>query len=316
MQAVTVSAFGSPDVLRVADVTVPQPGPGQVRVKVHAAAVHPVDLGIRSGLFAELLPDQRRYVLGWDLAGTVDAVGAEVVAFRPGDAVVGLSVWFDSLAGTQAEFVVLDASGVAAAPKGATWADAATLPLNALAAVQALNLMPGSTRSVAITGAAGAVGAFAAELAVHRGQSVYAVASAQDETFIRGLSATFVPRSADPAGAIRAVAGGPVDAVLDAAGIGEAALGAVRDGGVFVATVPPAAPPAQRDIQVFPMWVKPDGGQLAELVALAEQGKLTLRVAQTYPLSDAAQAHARLEKGGVRGRLVLMSVLRDRKELG
>jgi NADPH:quinone reductase len=305
MQAVTVSTFGGPDVLHVADVAVPEPGPGQVRVKMHAAAIHPVDLAIRAGALAELLPDQPHYVLGWDMAGTVDAVGAEVTAFHPGDAVVGLSVWLRSLAGTQAEFVVLDAAGVAAAPEGVSWVEAATLPLNALAAVQALNLMPQGTRSVAITGAAGAVGGFAAELAVHRGQSVYAVASAQDEPFIRGLSATFVPRSADPAGAIRAAADGPVDAVLDTAGIGGAALEAVHDGGTLVTTIPPTAPPAQRDIQVSALQVEANGGQLAELAALAEQGKLTLRVAQTYPLGDVALAHARLEKGGVRGRLVL-----------
>jgi NADPH:quinone reductase len=305
MQAVTITTFGGPDVLRVADIAVPEPGRGQVRVKVRAAAVHPVDLAIRAGAFAELLPGQPRYVLGWDLAGTVDAVGAEVTALRPGDAVVGLSVWLRSLAGTQAEFVALDAAAVAAAPDGASWAEAATLPLNALAAVQALDLMPQGTRSVAIIGAAGAVGAFAAELATHRGQSVYAVASAQDETFVRGLSAVFVPRSADPASAIRAAADGPVDAVLDTAGIGGAALGAVRDGGAFVTTIPPTAPPAQLDIRVSAVQVEANGGQLGELVALAEQGKLTLRVAQTYPLQDAALAHARLEKGGVRGRLVL-----------
>lgn len=305
MQAVTISTFGGPDVLRVADVAVPDPGPGQVRVKVRAAAVHPVDLAIRAGAFADLLPGQPRYVLGWDLAGTVDAVGAEVTAFRPGDAVVGLSVWFRSLAGTQAEFVALDAAGVAAAPEGASWVEAATLPLNALAAVQALDLMPPGTRSVAITGAAGAVGAFATELAAHRGQSVYAVTSAQDETFVRGSSAVFVPRSADPAGAIRTAADGPVDAVLDTAGIGGAALGAVRDGGAVVTTIPPTAPPAERDIRVSALQVEADGGQLAELVALAEQGNLTLRVAQAHPLRDAALAHARLEKGGVRGRLVL-----------
>jgi NADPH2:quinone reductase len=305
MQAVTISTFGGPDVLRIADVAVPGPGPGQVRIKVRAAAVHPVDVAIRAGAFAELLPGQPRYVLGWDLAGTVDAVGAGVTAFGPGDAVVGLSVWLRSLAGTQAEFAVLDAGAVASAPHGASWAESAALPLNALAAAQALDLMPEGTRSVAITGAAGAVGGFAAELAAQRGQSVYAVAGGQDETFARGVSAVLVPRSADPAGAIRAAAGGPVDAVLDTAGIGGDALGAVRDGGALVTTIPPAAPAAERDIRVSALQVEADGHQLAGLAALAGQGKLTLRVAQTYPLKDAALVHARLEKGGVRGRLVL-----------
>src|SRR5919198_5120268 len=256
MRAVTISTFGGLDVLRVADIAVSEPGRGQVRVKVRAAAVHPVDLAIRAGAFAELLPGQPRYVLGWDVAGTVDAIGAGVTAFHPGDAVVGLSVWLRSLAGTQAEFVVLDAAGVAAAPDGASWAEAATLPLTALAAAQALDLMPQGTRSLAITGAAGAVGGFAAELAAHRGQSAYAVASAQDEAFVGGLSAAFVPRSADPAGAIRAAAGGPVDAVLDTAGIGGGApRGGPRRGGPGP-PLPPPPPPPPRGNPGFP----PPGG--------------------------------------------------------
>lgn len=308
MQAVTVSSFGGPDVLHLADIPVPEPGPNQVRIKVHAAAIHPVDLAIRAGTFTQLLPDQPHYVLGWDLAGTIDTVGAQVTTFRPGDTVIGLSVWFDTLAGTQAEYAVLNAASLAAAPQAASWAAAATLPLNALAAAQALNLLPPDAHSIAIIGAAGAVGTFATQLATHHGQSVHAIASTQDQPLIRGLGAVFVPRPADPAGlagAIQAAAGGPVDAVLDTAGAGGAALGAVRDGGTLVTTFPPTAPPGQRDIQVAALQVVADGGQLAELVALAEQGTLTLRVAHTYPLRDVALAHARLAKGGVRGRLIL-----------
>jgi NADPH:quinone reductase len=305
LKAVTFSAFGGADAIEIADVPVPQPGAGQVRVKVRAAAVHPVDLATRAGAFAALLPDRPVFVLGWDLAGTVDAIGSGVTAFRPGDAVVGLTVWFRSLAGTQAEFAVLDAAELTAAPRGASWIEAATLPLNAMTAAQALSQLRAGTRTVAIIGAAGAVGAYATELAVHQGQSVYAVASAEDEGFIRGLSATFVPRSDDPALAIQQAAGGPVDAVLDSAGLGEVALGAVRDGGSFVTTFPPSAPPPARGIQVSSVQVEADGHRLGKLVCLAEQGKLSLRVAQTYALHDTAQAHARLEKGGVRGRLVL-----------
>jgi NADPH:quinone reductase len=120
------------------------------------------------------------------------------------------------------------------------------------------------------------------------------------------LSATFVPRSDDPAVAIREAAGGLVDAVLDTAGLGEAVLDAVRDRGSFVTTLPPRAPSPVRGIEVSAVQVAADGQRLAELVDLAEQGILSLRVAQTYALHDAAQAHARLEKGGVRGRLVLI----------
>jgi NADPH:quinone reductase len=305
MKAVTFSNFGGTDVIEVADVPVPEPGAGQVRVKVRAAAVQPVDLATRGGAFAELLPDRPVYVLGWDLAGTVDAVGAGVTTFEPGDAVVGLTVWFRSLAGTQAEFAVLDAGELAAAPRGASWVEAATLPLNALTAAQALGQVQDGARSIAVIGAAGAVGAFATELAVHQGQSVVAVASVEDEGFVKGLSATFVPRSDDPAVAIREAASGPVDAVVDTAGVGEAALGAVRDGGSFVTTFPPSVPESVRGIAVSAVQVDPDGDWLGELVALVEQGTLSLRVAQSYPLDDAAQAHARFEKRGVRGRLVL-----------
>ena len=306
MKAVTFSTFGGEDVIDIADVPVPEHGAGRVRIKVRAAAVHPVDIATRSGDFSALMPDRPYFVPGWDLAGTVDAVGPGVSTFRPGDAVVGLSVWFDSFAGTHAEFAVLDADALASAPRGASWADAASLPLNALTAAQALSQLREDAVSIAIIGAAGAVGAFATELAVHQGKSVYAVASAQDEGFIRGLSATFVPRSDDPAEAIREAAGRPVDAVIDAAGLGESVLGAVRDRGSFVTSLPPRVPSPVRGIEVSAVQVAADGHRLGELVDLAEQGILSLRVAQTYALDDAAQAHSRLEKGGVRGRLVLV----------
>ncbi|MDR0359314.1 MAG: NADP-dependent oxidoreductase [bacterium] len=305
MQALTVSTFGGPEVLEVVDIAVPEPGPGQVRIRVQAAAVHPVDLGIRAGFFAEFVPRRSHYVLGWDLAGTVDAAGSGVTSFRPGDAVVGMTDWLRTLRGTQAEFAVLDAAAIAAAPSGATPVESATLPLNALTAAQALDLLPDGARSLAVVGAAGAVGAYAIELAIQRGLSVLGVADQKDESFVRGLGATFVPRSADPAAAIRATAGDRVDAVLDAAGLGREVLGAVRDGGGFVPTVPPATPPGERDIQVSGVQVAADGARLGELAALADAGTLTLRVAGTHPLADAAEAHAHLERGGVRGRLVL-----------
>jgi NADPH:quinone reductase len=305
MRAVTVSTFGGREALQVADVPLPEPGPGQVRIRVQAAAVHPVDLGTRAGAFAEILPRRSHYVLGWDLAGTLDALGTDVAGFRPGDAVVGMTDWLRTLRGTQAEFAVLDAAAIASAPRSATPVEGATLPLNALTAAQALDLLPHGTRSLAIIGAAGAVGAYATELAIHRGLSVYGVADRKDEPFIGGMGATFVPRSTDPVAAILAEAGDQVDAVLDAAGLGGEVLGAVRDGGGFVPTLPPATPPSERDIQVTGIQVTADGAQLAELVALADAGTLTLRVARTYPLADAAEAHTQLEKGGVRGRLVL-----------
>ena len=307
MRAVTISEYGGPDVLRVAEHPVPEPGPGQLRVRVRAAPVHPVDIGTRVGAFAERVGWRPPFVLGWDLAGTVDAVGEGVTAFQPGDEVVGLHDWFHGGgAGTQAEYALLDAAATAAAPSGVDPAAAATLPLNALTAAQALDLAGLSAGSIAITGAAGAVGAYAAQLAVHRGLTVYAVAGPQDEEFLRGLGAVFVPRAKDVAGAVREAAGGPVDSAFDPAFIGGAVLGAVRDGGTLVAGAGPLAPPPERGVRTTGVEVEPDAAQLAELVRLVEQGALTLRLAQTYALEDAPTAHEVLAKGGVRGRLVLL----------
>jgi NADPH:quinone reductase-like Zn-dependent oxidoreductase len=167
-----------------------------------------------------------------------------------------------------------------------------------------LDLRPGQT--LAVTGAGGAVGGYAVELARHRDLEVIGIGGEQDATFIERLGGTFVGRSDDPASAIRSIAVEGVDGLLDAAVVGVPAIGAVRDGGVFVAVIPPAAPAPEREIRVLTLGVHSDGARLRKLVTLVERGQLTLRVAQTFPFDAAAQAHAMFAKGGVRGRLVLV----------
>ncbi len=306
MRAVVIEGYGGPEVLQVAEVAQPQPGPGQVQVRVRAAAVHPADGAARAGVLAALVPERERYVLGWDFAGEVAELGAGVSGYAVGDAVVGLSDWFETLVGTQAEYVVLDATALAPAPVGTSAVDAAGLPLNGLTALQALPLLglaPG--QSLLVTGAAGGVGAFAVELAVRSGLVVYALAGPDDEKFVTGLGATLVPRSADPVAALRELVPAGVDGVLDAAVLGPPVLGAVRDGGSFVAVVGPAAPTPERDIRVGKVSVHSGGTDLADLVDLVQRGELTLRTAGTYPVEQVAQAHTRLAAGGVRGALVL-----------
>ncbi len=228
--------------------------------------------------------------------------------FALGDPVIGLSDWLATKVGTQAEFVVLDAAALAPPPSGVSAVEASTLPANAPhTAAQALDLLAlAEGQILAVTGAGGAVGGYAVELARHRGIRVIGIGSDQDEAFITRLGATFVARSEDPAGAIRALAPGGVDAVLDAAVVGGAVIGAVRDGGAFVGLVPPAAPPAERRIRVSSVGLRSDGAQLRELVGLVEQGRPALRVARTFALEQAAEAHEALARGGVRGRLVLV----------
>ncbi|MEV0096460.1 NADP-dependent oxidoreductase [Streptomyces sp. NPDC050738] len=297
MRAVVLTSFGGPEVLETAEVETPEPGPAQVRIKVRAAAVNPVDAGTRAGVFGGE-PGQQ-VGLGWDVAGTVDAVGAGA-PWSIGDEVVGLLYGTVKSLGTHAEFAVLDASAIAAAPRSADADAAATLPLNGLAAAQALALLKlDAGQSLLVTGAAGAVGGYAVQLARRAGLVIDAQAGAEDEELVRALGADhFVPRTGP--------LGTGYDGVLDAAVLGDVALAAVRDGGAHVGLIPGASPASERGIRVETQEVEADGELLAELVTLVDEGVLTLRVAETYGLEEAAKAHARLQEGGVRGRLVLV----------
>ncbi|MFJ4779915.1 NADP-dependent oxidoreductase [Streptomyces sp. NPDC088762] len=296
MKAVVVNGFGGPENVEIAEVAVPGPEAGQVRIRVRAAGVNPVDGAVRAGVFGGA---GQRLGLGWDVAGEIDATGADVTGWNWGDRVVGLHYGTVKPLGTHAEYVVLDASAVAAAPASVDTAAAAALPLSGLTAARSVGLLglaPGA--SVLITGAAGVVGGLAVQLAAQAGLVVTALAGEEDEALVRSLgAAAFVPRGQAPAE--------PVDGVLDAAVLGEAALAFVRDGGAYVGLIPGHAPAAERGIRVQEQEVAPDGELLARLVSLVDAGTLTLRVSETFPLTDAAKAHDRLDAPGVRGRIVL-----------
>jgi NADPH:quinone reductase-like Zn-dependent oxidoreductase len=181
------------------------------------------------------------------------------------------------------------------------------LPLNGLTALQALDLLDfGPQRTLLVTGAAGGLGGFVTELAAARGWHVVATAAAVDEDLVRSLGARdFVPRGVELVPAVRALIPGGVDAVIDTALLGIAAHGALRGGGTFVAVVSGAAPPPLRGTTVAKVWIRANDPRLADLVSLVDKGELTLRVAETFPLDRAADAHRRFEAGGVRGRLIL-----------
>ncbi|MGW3497055.1 NADP-dependent oxidoreductase [Streptomyces sp. NPDC001020] len=298
MRAAVVRLFGGPEAVEIVETGVPEPGAGQVRIKVAAAALNPVDGAMRAGVFGEA---GRQVGLGWDAAGTVDAVGVGADgAWNVGDEVVALAYGTTKPLGTHAEYVVVDTDAVAKAPSTVDAVHAATLPLNALTAVQALDLLglaPGG--SLLVTGAAGAVGGFAVQLAAHRGISVTALARETDEELVLSLGASrfITGEVVEPAS---------VDAVLDAALLGERALEWVRDGGSYVGVMPGAHPASVRGVRTTAVEVSPDGTRLAELARLVDEEVLTLRVAETYALDEAAKAHTRLAEGGVRGRLVLV----------
>lgn len=295
MRAVVVRTFGGPEVVEIAEVAVPEPGAGQVRIRVAAGALNPVDLLVRNGVFGGA---GKVLGLGWDVAGTVDAVGV-AAAWQVGDEVVALVPGVADPLGAHAEYVVVAADAVAKAPATVDAVHAGTLPLNGLTAAQALDLLePAPGASLAVTGAAGAVGGFAVQLAVRRGFVVTGHARAADEELVRSLGAAeFTAEGVRP---------GSVDAVLDAAMLGAPALEWVRDGGVFVGVQPGREPASVRGVRTTAVEVSADGARLAELARLVDEGALSLRVAETFALRDAAKAHARLAEGGLRGRLVLV----------
>ncbi len=308
MRSVVVRRFGGPEVLEIIDTPVPAPGPGQVLVKVAASSLNPIDLSTRAGRITQagLVAPSDQLGLGWDVAGHVQETGPGARRFRVGDPVIGLRDLLFA-GGAHADFVVLDETALAPAPKYVPLVDAATLPLNALTADRALDLTGlGRGRTLLVTGASGGVGGFAVQLAALRGLRTVALARPDDAERVRSLGADEVVTSADDLGpAVRAIVPGGVDAVIDAAVLGITAHQALRGEGTFVALVRPFAPPPIRGTRVLVQEVFADGARLAELAALADAGVLTLRVAHTLTFDDAQTAHILLEKGGVRGRIVL-----------
>lgn len=285
-------------------------GPGLVRIRVEAAAINPADVYAAAGQLDALIGEvDGDHVLGWDVAGTVVEAGSGVADLAPGTRVVAMAQQFPAGPGTHADEVVLPAGHVVAAPAAMDPVLASTLPLNAMTASQALDLLAlprGS--SLLVTGAAGGVGGYAVELAVEAGLTVVAAARAEDASWLRqrGAAQVLTERGVDLAAAAKAAAPGGVDGALDAAPVGPPLVAAVRDGGAFVSVLIPAIPDPERGVRVELQQVTADGERLAWLVALVDRGLLTPRVAETWPLDEAPAAYAAAAKGGLRGRVVLV----------
>lgn len=300
MRVCEVSAFGGPEVLRIAERPWPSAAPGEVLVEMAATTVNPTDIAARSGHHRARMPDlEPPFVPGWDLVGTVTE--SDDPRYRPGDPVVGMIPWvaIGGRVGAYAQAVVVDPEWLAPLP-GAVSPAAAALPLNAMTARQGLDLIGAPAgATILITGASGAVGGFATQLAAMDGLRVIAQASAGDEQWVASLGAhEVVPRDLDFA----AVA--PVDALFDAVPIGARAAVAVRDGGVALFTRGVAD--VERDrIRVETPLAHPDATMLSGLVELAQRGRLQTRIARTLDLSQAAEAHQLAERGGLRGKLLL-----------
>jgi len=287
-----------PDSIEIVEVPVVEPGPGEVRVEIAGAAVNPVDLGVARGVFHAMgLVNQPEHTgLGWDFAGTVVATGPGV-GLTVGTRVAGLVDGFDRDFGTYAEQLVVSAADAAVVPDELDLLEAATVPLNALAAAQITDLLgdaPADGNRLLVTGAAGAVGGYVAALARDRGWQVTGLARTEDEEFVRGRGAEFTTH-AEPGW----------DAVADGAALQERGIALVRDGGTFIGVRPGAEPAAERGITVAAVIAHPDGPRLGGLLARTASGELPARVHAVVPLDQVADTHRAMAKGGVRGRYVL-----------
>lgn len=308
MRAVGFTEFGGPEVLQVLELPAPDVGPGEIRIRVHAATVNAVDALQRSGVARS--PDaQPPFVPGMEASGVVDQIGTGTnTDLRVGDRVMAI-VLSSGSHGAYAEQVVVPVESVVRAPDATTDVQAATLPMNGLTArlaLDTLRLEPGQT--VAITGAAGAVGGYAVQLAKADGLRVVADASEQDEALIKELGADVVlRRGAEYPGRVRAEVPEGVDGLVDTASLGALTAQAVRDGGRVV-TLLGYDGPGERDITYEPIVVFRYVRERAKLDRLRQQvedGLITLRVAKSFPAEQATDAHRLLAAGGVRGRLVL-----------
>ncbi len=258
MRAIGLFTHGGPEVLEIVDLPEVHAGPGEVRIRVHAATVNPTDVGVRNGTRAEQQKaDPPPYVPGMEAAGIIEEVGSGVPdRLKVGDAVMAIVVPKGSH-GAYSEQIVLDARSVVRAPVGKTHAEACTLPMNGLTARQSLDLLklsPGQV--IAVTGAAGAYGGYVIQLAKAEGLTVIADASEKDEELVRSLGADFVVRRGDDvASRIREHFPQGVDGLADGAVLNERVIPAVRDGGSFTSVRGFLGAP-QRDIRFTPPPVR------------------------------------------------------------
>jgi NADPH:quinone reductase-like Zn-dependent oxidoreductase len=311
MRVIGVNEFGGPDNLTIVDGPEPHAGPGEVRIRVRAIAVSPTDTLSRAGLGAPMAGPP--YVVGMDAAGVVDEVGPAGddggTPFAVGDEVMAITIPAGPHGGAYAEYVVGPWRSMAPIPAGSSVEEAATLPMNGLTAVQALEklaLPAGAT--IAVTGAAGTLGSYVVELAKDAGLTVIADSSEKDVPLVEGLGAdTVVARGDDVADRILAAAPGGVDAVVDAAVQKELVTRAVRPGGAFVSfrgwTGDGTDGVRFVVVRVADEYLSHE--KLDGLRKKVEQGVVSLRVAGILPAADAGEAHRRLEAGGTRGRFVL-----------
>ena len=304
MKAVVINKFGGPEVLHLADMPDPTPGPGEIVVDIHAASVNPADCRVRDGARQNIVTAKFPQVLGRDFSGVVRSAGAGVSDFKPGDPVFGVTV--QGKDGTYAEAIAIDATICAKKPEFLTHVEAAALALIGLTSLisieDTLKLKKGE--KILIQGGAGGVGGYAVQLCRHIGATVLATASARNHDYVKQLGAdTVIDYTQDDFTKIAR----DCDAVFDTVGgkVQTRSYESLKPGGrlAWIAAGEPDAKP-HGAIQVLRPNVTRDRPHLERVVELARSGAVKVPPIEVFKLSDAARAHERSDSRHVRGKLV------------
>jgi len=316
MRAIAIHEFGGTETLKLEDLPTPEPAAGEVRIRIFASGINPVDWKIRQGMLSKGFPHVFPVIPGWECAGIIDAVGEGAIRFRRGDAVYAYTRKPTVQGGTYAEYVVVPETSVAEKPAMHLFHEAASVPLAGLTAYQALfrkheDVGPG--RTVLVHAASGGVGMFGVQLAKNAGARVIGTAGPDNQAFIRSLGVDFAIdyRQEDFRDAVRRIAPEGVDVVFDCVG-GETqpkSYDIVKPGGRLVSVVDtPKADEAKAKglAEAYFHFVEPSAAELKILADLIDSGKLRTHVSSILPLAEAALAQQKSQEGRTRGKTVLV----------
>lgn len=303
MRAMTYDRFGGNEVLSQTEQPLPKVGPGEVLVRVRCAAVNPVDWKIMAGGLRDLMDTVFPVVPGWDVAGVVERTGIDAPEFSEGDEVIAYARKDYVHGGTFAEYVTVPVRCLARRPSALSWQQAAGLPLAGLTAYQTLTrLGTKEGETVLIHNAAGGVGSLGVQIARALGARVIGTASPANHDRLRELGAEPVAYGDGLAARVRETAPDGVDVVADfVGGVLDTTLEVLGEGGRHASIADNSVTGAGGQW----MWVRPSGSDLGRLAALADEGRLTVRVAEEFPLARLADAFAASQAGHVHGKIVV-----------
>jgi NADPH:quinone reductase-like Zn-dependent oxidoreductase len=312
MRTIAEEKFGGP--IALMDLPTPEIGVGEVLIRVRAAGVNPFDWKVADGELKDELEHRFPLILGFDAAGVVERVGADVTELAEGDEVYGYLFKPVIGGGAYAEYVTAPAAVVARKPESVSFTEAAALPVPGLTTMDLVDAVnPGDGETVLIVGATGGVGSYAVQLAARRGARVIATARRTNEAFARELGATEVVdyTRGDLVEAVRAAHPAGIEVVIDLVSHSEALsriAGLVKEGGRLASSVYAADVEelVRRGVEATNIGVHPDARQLEELSRMVDAGELSVRVERALPLEKAPEALEESRTGHVRGKIVLL----------